>query len=489
VWASPGPFDGTSKNLSLPAYDGSSGWFAAPDGKDKNGSVVYPFDLATALSSKNIQPGQTLWLRGGTYTGDFVNLLSGSDDVNRITIRPYNKETVIIDGSLTNGKTDGSIQYVDIRNIRITNSDPNRGSELTAPEDITRAVGYNNYAPHARFLNCIIDNCGVSVGDWSMAHDALLYGVLAINGGWMDTLRGHGHALYVQNKTGNKTIKHCIAAPHFGRTLACYGTDIINGFRMLENVFIEATGSALVIGGQDRQDDQQFTDNHIIGGLQAQYTYKQNGSLLCANNIIWNPADRWAFLIGYWETPTVTGNAVNGRSPLVDVVIKEMVRWTPPDDRTGESIVWNGNEYHYLGAEASMFKADGALKDFKAWQALGLDANGTYDTNDTLPDAVYVYPNEYKDDSDPRMGIVVIWNGSGLDSVEVDLTTLDLTNGVTYNLIQSLDPFVDVAQFVADGNPLTINMLGHSVAIPTGWNVALVDSTFPRFGAFVIEEA
>jgi hypothetical protein len=56
---------------SIEAQVSASGpqYYAAPSGSSAgDGSIEKPWDLDTALSNaKNIQPGATIWLRGGLY--------------------------------------------------------------------------------------------------------------------------------------------------------------------------------------------------------------------------------------------------------------------------------------------------------------------------------------------------------------------------------------------------------------------------------------
>jgi len=53
-----------------------------------------------ALSSPNVIPGDTIYLHGGTYTGNFTCSVSGTEALP-ITVQAYPGETVIIDGGLT----------------------------------------------------------------------------------------------------------------------------------------------------------------------------------------------------------------------------------------------------------------------------------------------------------------------------------------------------------------------------------------------------
>ena len=57
-------------------------YVVSPDGKPDNaGTKESPWDLATALSgAKKIEPGATVWVRGGTYTGRFQVKLAGTEN-------------------------------------------------------------------------------------------------------------------------------------------------------------------------------------------------------------------------------------------------------------------------------------------------------------------------------------------------------------------------------------------------------------------------
>src|ERR1044072_9299172 len=60
--------------------DGGTTYFVSPDGSpDGNGKKKKPWDLATALAHpKELKPGDTILLRGGTYSGKYVSSLTGT---------------------------------------------------------------------------------------------------------------------------------------------------------------------------------------------------------------------------------------------------------------------------------------------------------------------------------------------------------------------------------------------------------------------------
>lgn len=67
--------------------------YAAPDGKATgDGSKERPWDLATALNTKDIKPGDTLWLRGGIYDKDS----EGKKGVIHCTLRGEEDKPIMV---------------------------------------------------------------------------------------------------------------------------------------------------------------------------------------------------------------------------------------------------------------------------------------------------------------------------------------------------------------------------------------------------------
>ncbi len=72
-------------------------YYVAPNGNDDaNGSLSSPFQTLTNVV-RIVQPGDVIEVRAGTYAGGIVISRPGTKDA-WITIRPYKKEKVIIDG-------------------------------------------------------------------------------------------------------------------------------------------------------------------------------------------------------------------------------------------------------------------------------------------------------------------------------------------------------------------------------------------------------
>src|SRR5262245_48006110 len=83
----------------------AASFYASPTGfAAGNGSITSPWDLKTALNQSSIiRPGDTLYLRAGTYQtvdgGYFKTSITGTSS-QLITIRPYGNERAVINGGV-----------------------------------------------------------------------------------------------------------------------------------------------------------------------------------------------------------------------------------------------------------------------------------------------------------------------------------------------------------------------------------------------------
>src|SRR5512143_2513470 len=97
------------------------------------GTVSNPWALQTALSQPAaVHPGDTIWLRGGTYTGAFTSYLTGTSS-QPIVVRAYPGERATLDGNIYPsglGPAANTLQvegeYTWYWGLEITNSNPNR---------------------------------------------------------------------------------------------------------------------------------------------------------------------------------------------------------------------------------------------------------------------------------------------------------------------------------------------------------------------------
>src|SRR5690349_24489127 len=149
---------------SMPAR-APRGFYAAPPPRGStlgDGSRTRPWDLGTALAGGNgsVQPGDTVWLRGGTYRGPFRSTLTGTASAP-IVVRQHPGERAIIDGA-------GSLNdtfvvrgaYSIFWGFEVVNTDPVRCCSTSSN---FRADMVTNYAPHAKSVNLIVHDVGHGV--------------------------------------------------------------------------------------------------------------------------------------------------------------------------------------------------------------------------------------------------------------------------------------------------------------------------------------
>ena len=77
-------------------------FFVSPGGSPfGDGSLAAPWDLPTALAHPStVHPGDTIWLRGGTYTGTFHSTLTGASG-QPIIVRQFPGERATLDYAST----------------------------------------------------------------------------------------------------------------------------------------------------------------------------------------------------------------------------------------------------------------------------------------------------------------------------------------------------------------------------------------------------
>lgn len=200
-----------------------------------NGSFNSPWDLATVINNPiwleySLLESRTVWLRGGTYTGDYTNATNGVDGRN-IVFRGYPGEIAVIDG---NFDVNGS--YVTFQDLIFTYS-----GWSTRETDSPASQNLNIRGTYLKFINCIIhDLSSPVIGQEALSCE--FYGCLSYNNGWLGTDRGHGHGVYCQNANGSPQmiVKDSIFCNNFGWGPHAYAG---NGVNLLYNILMEGNTS------------------------------------------------------------------------------------------------------------------------------------------------------------------------------------------------------------------------------------------------------
>ena len=431
-------------------------YYVAPTGSaGGNGSITSPWDLQTALSQPaSVHPGDTIWLRGGTYTGTFVSRLTGAAG-NPIIVRQYPGERATLDAATPNALVGNSnIHSLNVQGayawywgFEIMNSNTIRQTQTV----------YNNFrgdglwitGPNTKFINLSVHDTDQGFSFWEGAVDSELYGNLIYNNGWSDPLRGRGHNIYAQNQFGTKLISDNIIFQAFDHGIQVYGSDQAH----LDNFVLEGNISA-VNGSQ----------NYLIGGqgsrpalnpvLNSNYSYGRVGSTDGGdvNNL------------GYQATagcanPIVTNNYF-GYGGL------RFVSCT--------NITMTGNTFYgvtdFYGSNLGLGPSD-------------FPNNVYYGVTRPTGVKVFVRPNKYE----TGRANIAVFNWDFDSTVTADISGIGLQVGERFELHNAQDYYGDVAFGIWNGGLLQIPMIGHSAAPFVGWSTP--SPTFPEFGMFVIQKA
>jgi hypothetical protein len=455
--------------------------YAAPDGRaDGDGSKNRPWDLASALAgASKLKPGDTLWLRGGTYRGRFKSRLAGTE-TQPILVAQSANERATIDGSL---KVDG--EWTIFWGFEVTNSDADRANERPTCVEVEGA--------HTKFINLVVHDGGNGFGFWSSAVDSELYGNIIYNNGWRGIDRGHGHGVYTQNEEGTKLIRDNVIFNQYGWGVHAYAEEgELKGLQFEGNVSFDNGAPA---GAR--------YDNILVGGrrpaerisLVANYTYetptegetKPNVRLHyeAANNKDLTVKDNYfaggspVASLADWLTVTMTGNTFYGAKRLIELSLPRGVAAT--------AYAWDNNTYYGAGRGASLGFQGRAL-DFAGWQgATGFDRGGSWEVVGAGRGGgvrVFVRPNLYE----PGRAHVVVYNWDGREGVEADVGGV-LQRGAKYE-VRSAQNFFG-APLVAgtyDGKPLRLPTAARKIAKPVGANFD-PPQTAPEFNVFVLLKA
>lgn len=471
-------------------------FWASPTGLQTNpGTQASPWSLSWAMSSANtaVTPGTTVWLLGGTYTGNY-NATTVGTAAQRIVYRQAAGVRATIDGEL---HAQGS--YLTFWGFEIKQSQPN-GSLYNL-----RAQTYNG-----RFINLVIHDAGshgISIyyppGDTTEIYGSIIYnnGTNQNDGAFVESSAGYrilrdnvffnntanGLEAYTDAGNSNQLNIHSIGNVAFNNGTTAYAGW---GYHWKPNIRIGASNPVTTDGVRVDTNFAYFSIhpnpsqwNMMLGqgdiGAQS-----QNGSILARGNTSWAGT---AWRMTNWTTATVSGNTVfaPGASRLIDLI-----------DPTTTGHAWSGNTYLIPATLQNWYYLD-QWYALSAWQtATGLGTTGASATIPTQP-TVIVRANKYE----PGRAMIVINNDNGAGAarvgtnITVTLPAGILTSGQAYSIHNVQDFYgTPVASGTYNGTSVTITSTAMAGGAPppllgTGrtWDVAQPPpTTGPRFNAFIL---
>lgn len=459
--------------------------YVAPNGTASgNGTAAKPYDLSTALSGSVAQPGDSFWLREGTYQIGKLYTEIGGAAGRPITFRQTPGERAQLVGSLTIGGLQG---YVIFRDFELCSGVEQRTSKQTGvgftPTDLPNFVeGIQIYTPNISCINLVVhDSVRSGIYTSKEATNVLIYGCLVYNVGWASPDNAEGHSYYLQG------------AGEIGENIACNSAGA--GF----HVYASAAGDVLenltltgnVAWGAGTLQNVRLTRDWLVGvdypAVRADHiTLTQNMSYLTTNATTLSEvqlgregtngslgviSNYWpqGLVINNWSNAVVTHNTIAPRKPEDTIALEQKL--------TNLEANWNSNYY-----AAQNFRVKSKSYDFAQWtNATGYDSASSCSPGVLHGTRVFVRPNRY----DPGRANIIVYNWDNLSQVSVDLRNV-LALGTAYEIRNAEDFFSpSVLKGTFDGKPVTLPMNGLSVAKPMT-DLRTPQATGPLFNVFIL---
>ena len=436
--------------------------FVAPSptgGPSGDGSERRPWDLATGLAGGHgrIQPGDTLWVRGGTYKGAFRATVAGREGAP-VIVRAFRGERAVIDGGSSRRSTlYVTGEYTTYWGLELTNSDPARvttqlGSDFR-PNVVVPA------AAHTKFINLIVHDGGVAFYTEPKFPDVEIAGCIIYNNGWEGPDRGHGHALYLKNFTGPLVVRDNVMFNQYGYGIHAYtnsGTGKLINITIEENVAFNngSLGKArdlspnLLLGGADYAAGDVVRDNILYyspalhgAGANAMIGWKtvRNGDVIMENNYLVGGSPMLEF--GYWAAARVSNNTlIRTGSSLRSAIVRR--------DGSAPGQIWRDNGERHAPAATE----------------------------------IVVRPNLHE----KGRAHVVVLNWGGDTTAVVDVRGF-LAPGDRYEVRNVQDLFgAPVASGTAASGSIAIPLGGVAPPVPVGLKSSPAPRTGPAFDVFLI---
>jgi hypothetical protein len=466
------------------------GFYAAPNGSPAgDGSWSRPWDLTTALAASpgRVTPGDTVWLRGGTYVGAFESHLTGAPG-RLVVVRAFPGEHAVIDGR---GATTSSGDMFVVKGdysafwgfeLENTSASPGRVAE-------SRPTAIANDASHTKYINLVVHDGGVGFFTYGNRFDVEVSGCIFYNNGWQGAGRGGGHAMYVKSDLGPVVLRDNIAFNQFGYGVHAYsgfGKGGLHDIRVIGNTafnngsvtraYRTTDNANILIGGEEPGDDDTLTDNltyfspgfgvyNVVVGLGA----FANHDIVVRNNLAAGGEN--PFAIGHWDQLTFDRNVAHGT--------QAMVRLTD-SSRTGYA--WQDNTY-WRAPAAPAWRYLKRGFPFVVWRDLtGLGYSDHAQPGAPTGPQVFVRTNPYE----PGRAHVIVYNWPRVGAVTVDLSQV-LAIGLPFEVrsVQALGgpPLVSGTY---GGGVITIPMTSVQPPLPIGGSPHSPPVTGPDFDVFLV---
>ncbi|MBK9961714.1 MAG: T9SS type A sorting domain-containing protein [Saprospiraceae bacterium] len=463
--------------ISLSKLEGASFYVSYNATKNGNGSFASPWELQKALDHPTqLQPGDTVWIRGGRYLGqDSTGGVNGicytchtnGSESQPIIFRNYQNERVTLDGK-SNGiilNLGSNCSYTWFWGLEVMSSS-------TAPREYTNDPGHPNRgnisctAPSIKFINMILHDGADGIDIWIGSKNAELYGCVIYNNGWDIAGSGHGHGIYTQNDTsGTIKLHDNIFFSSFGYNVRVWSTG-----RTIDNYDIQ--GNIIFNGGSCSENKNGDTRTHNF------FIVPNNPNAPCKNLVV-----KHNFTFSGTNMPRPPVNAFGLNYGTVDMTLDSNILTC--QTRIG------GTGVKLLGTTSVKGnKILGGIHPTKGYYLWGFTADDfpENDYSETLPTTglqYFIRINKYE----TGRAHLVIYNWENSPSVKIDISNIGLKSGERIAVINVTDLYSDTLNYIYNGNDLIdVPMTGHSAAQAIGSTKKPV-SQFPGFGVFIIQKS
>lgn len=297
----------------------ASAWFVSPSGSVNGaGTIDSPWSLERAILNNDIvQPGDTIWLRGGIYYYEdrrhfkkgYEFDLKGTASLP-ITIRNFNGERARIDGGMWTDEA----KYLHIHGLEIYISEM-VAAAAASPDGLRYSTEESSWPTDMgpgghmailqgtgiKLINNIIHDARGGVSMWGAVDgDSELYGNIIYDNGWVGPDRFHGPGIYAQNYTKEsihgdaKIFRDNLVLENNSLPLQIYGSSgaYIENFYLEGNVFKPLAGSGrdyCMVGGSrpSKLEANQVIGNMIIDAdLRIGLADNNNNAVVTDNTVI-----------------------------------------------------------------------------------------------------------------------------------------------------------------------------------------------------------
>jgi parallel beta-helix repeat protein len=467
-----------------------AGWHVTPSGSSSNaGTASSPWSLSFAVggASGHIQPGDTVWLHGGTYYGPVRATVAGTPG-NPVVFRQFPGERATID--MKNVAPSGSTSPGDAFTVtgdwtewwdfELMSSDPNRTFSYRPNMMI-------NDANNTKYIDLVVHDGGDGFFNYETTSNVEFYGNISYNNGWQETGgKGAGHGFYVKSG-GPALLKDNVVFNNFNYGIHHYtvagGT--LTNMTMDGNVSFN-TGSVTTMYNSEPAADileggevpvsgdkilnnmTYFSPGYGMYNLMIGYSTTSNVDLALTNN--YAVGGQNVLTTGQWSSLTATGNQLFGSSGVVGVRQVSLGGYS-----------WGQNSYQ-RDPTASAWQYNGTNYSFASWKtSTGLGASDVTVSAPSGP-KIFVRSNPHV----PGRAMIVVYNWNRASSVSVDLSgVLPTGNYEVRNVQDWYGTPVTTGAYSGSGS-ISIPMSGVTPPAVVGGAPHTPPRTGPDFDVFIV---